>query len=191
VTSLRYGISFFPGISGLEGKGAFLARFKRLISKGGMIGAGNSDGWRFCSADGWDSPAGIGPQGWKGPGRHDKHDDIPMKVGALMAVIPLLAGAGMVLFGVAILGLQALNWFHRGVWNDTTIGVELAPLGVTIANFQDPTSQKVAQWIFAQPLGIALMVVGIAVFILSGFLLAKHARNASLDVDIRKRIRLD
>jgi hypothetical protein len=114
-----------------------------------------------------------------------------MKLGAMIAVIPLLAGAGLVLFGVAILGLQALNWFHRGVWDDTTIGVELAPLGVTIANFQDPTSQKVAQWIFAQPLGIALMVVGIAVFILSGFLLAKHARNAGLDVDIRKRIRLD
>lgn len=114
-----------------------------------------------------------------------------MRIGALLAMVPLLAGAGMVLFGVAILGMQALNWFHRGVWDDTTIGVELSPLGVSVANFQDPRSQKVAQWIFAQPLGVALMVLGIAVFILSGFLLAKHARNATLDVDIRKRIRLD
>jgi hypothetical protein len=101
-----------------------------------------------------------GPQGTKG----------------MLGFIPLYASAGLMLIGVATLGLQTYDWWRHHFWQETRVSETLAALGVAPADIHEPGLRQTVEWLSHQSLGASLFVAGLVGFIASAFLIRLRMR---------------
>ena len=94
----------------------------------------------------------------------------------MLGFIPLYASAGLMLIGVATLGLQTYDWWRHHSWQEARLSETMAALGINPADFQQPQIRQSVDWLSHQSLGASLFVVGLIGFIASAFLIRLRMR---------------